>query len=103
MLHGQKSFFRTTYGQWTSYPYVVQTKILCPYNIQEKIPYVVWKNVFFHTTYEQLVYMFYGQFVYIFHIDKDMLDDTEQFYNESIDMTYHRKIYMNIIPTGHNL
>ena len=43
------------------------------------------------------------QVVYICHIDKDISDDTEQVHNESIDMTYLRKKYMNIAPTGHNL
>ena len=32
-----------------------------------------------------------------------MSDDTEQVHIESIDMTYLRKRYMNIAPTGHNL
>ena len=31
-----------------------------------------------------------------------MSDDTEQFCNESIAMTYLFKRYMNISPTGHN-
>ena len=31
-----------------------------------------------------------------------MSDDTEQVHNESIDVTYLRKRYMNIAPTGHN-
>ena len=36
------------------------------------------------------------------HIDKYMSDDTEHVHNESIDMTYLRKIYMKIVPIGHN-
>ena len=60
-------------------------------------------NFFFHTTYVQVVYMSHGKVVYICHIDKYMSDDTEQVHNESIDMTYLRKIYMNISPTGHNI
>ena len=34
---------------------------------------------------------------------KDMSDDTEQVHNESIDMNYLIKRYMNIAPTGHNI
>ena len=47
--------------------------------------------------------MTYGKVVYICHIDKEISDDTEQVHNESIDMTYLRKICMNISPTGHNI
>ena len=32
-----------------------------------------------------------------------MSDDTEQVHNESIDMNYLIKRYMNIAPTGHNI
>ena len=39
---------------------------------------------------------------YLCQIDKYISDDTEQVYGESIDMTYLRKIYMNIAPIGHN-
>ena len=41
--------------------------------------------------------MLYGKVVYtrIFHIDKNMSDDTEQVHNEAIDMTY-LKIYTRI-------
>ena len=39
----------------------------------------------------------------ICYIGKDMSDDTEQVHNESIDITYLRKRYMNIAPTGHNI
>ena len=47
--------------------------------------------------------MWYGQVVYICHIDKDISDYIEQAHNESIDMTYLRKIYIDIAPTGHNI
>ena len=47
--------------------------------------------------------MLYGKVVYICQIDKDMSYDTEQVHNESIDMTYLRKIYMNIAPIGKNI
>ena len=39
----------------------------------------------------------------ICHIDKDMSDDTEKVHNESIDMTFLRKRYTDIAPTGHNI
>ena len=78
-------------------------KTLCPYNIYTNFPYAVWENFFVHTTYGQVFYLLYGQVVYICHIDKDMSDDTEKVHNESMDMTYLRKIYMNIAPTGHNI
>ena len=45
------------------------------------------KKVFFHTTYGQVVRVWYGQVVYICHIDKDISDDTEQVHNEYIDMS----------------
>ena len=61
------------------------------------------QKVFVHTTYGQVVYMLYGQVVYICHIDINMSDDTEQVHTECIDMTYLRKRYMSIAPTGHNL
>ena len=61
------------------------------------------KKVLVHTTYGKVVYLLYGKFVYICHIDKDISDDTEQVHNESIDMTYLRKRYMNIAPAGHNI
>ena len=60
-------------------------------------------NVVVHTTYGQVVYLLYGKVVYIYHIVKDISDDTEQVHNESIDMTYLRKIYMNIAPAGNNI
>ena len=47
--------------------------------------------------------MLYGQVVSLCHIDKYMSYDMEKFHNESIDMTYLLKIYMNIAPTGHNI
>ena len=78
-------------------------KTLYPYNIYTVFPYVVWTKVFVHTTYGQVVYLLYGKVVYIYHIDKDISDDTEQVHNESIDMTYLRKIYMNIAPAGNNI
>ena len=78
-------------------------KTLYPYNIYTVFTYVVWTKVFVHTTYGQVVYLLYGKVVYICHIDKDMSYDTEQVHNESIDMTYLRKIYMNIAPIGKNL
>ena len=37
----------------------------------------------------------------ICHIEKDISDDTEQVHNESINMNYLRKRYMNIAPRGH--
>ena len=61
------------------------------------------QKVFVHTTYGQVVYMWYENFVYICHIYKGMSDDTEQVHNESIDMTYLRKRYNNIAPTGHDV
>ena len=61
------------------------------------------QKVLVHTTYGNVVHLLYGKFVYICHIDKDISDDTEQVHNESIDMTYLRKRYMNIAPTGHNI
>ena len=36
----------------------------------------------------------------ICNIDIDMSEDTEQVHNESIDMTYLRKRYMNTAPIG---
>ena len=57
----------------------------------EKLSICCKDNFFVRTTYEKVVYMLYGQVVYICHIDKDMSDDTEQVYNESIDMTCLRK------------
>ena len=38
----------------------------------------------------------------VFHIDKYIPDDMEQVHNKSIDMTYLRKIYMNIAPIEPN-
>ena len=60
-------------------------------------------KIFFHNTYGKFIYMLYEQVVYICHIDKDVSDDTEQVHNVYIDMTYLRKRYINIAPTGHNL
>ena len=54
-----------------------------------------------HTKCGQVFFMWHGQVVFICHIDKDMSDDTEQVHNESKDITYLRKRYMNIAPTGH--
>ena len=71
MLYGRKIYVRTTYRQIFHMLYG--------------------QKVFVHTTYGQLFYILYGQVVYICHIDKDMSDDTEQVYNESIDMTCLRK------------
>ena len=45
----------------------------------------------------------YGQVVYVCYIGKYMSDDREQVNNKSIDMTYLRKRYMNIAPTGYNI
>ena len=39
----------------------------------------------------------------ICNIDKYVSYDMEQVHNEYIDMTYLRKRYMNIAPTGHNI
>ena len=61
------------------------------------------QKVLVHKTYGQVVYLSNGKVVYICHIDKDISDDTEQVHNESIDMTYLRKRYMNIAPAGHNI
>ena len=61
------------------------------------------QKVFIHTAYVQVVYMLYGKVLYICHIYKDIIDDREQVHNEYIDMTYLRKRYMNIAPTGHNI
>ena len=61
------------------------------------------RKVFFHTTYGKVVNILYWQVVYICHIDKDIPDDTEKVHNESIEMTYIRKIHMNIAPTGNNI
>ena len=83
MLYGQILYFHTTYRQIFHMFYG--------------------KKFLVHTTYGKVVYMLYGQVVYIFHIDKDMSDDTEQVHNESIYMTYFRKIYTKIAPTGHNI
>ena len=47
--------------------------------------------------------MWYGNVFYIFHIDKDMADDTKQVHNESIDMTYLGKGHINISQTGNNI
>ena len=66
-------------------------------------PYVVWTKRFVYTKYGQVVYLLYGKVVYICHIDKDISDDTEQVHNESIDMTYLRKRYINIAPAGNNI
>ena len=54
------------------------------------------QNVFVRKKYGKVVHMFYGKVVYLCHIDKYMLDEMEQFNNESIHMAYLRKIYMNI-------
>ena len=61
------------------------------------------KQLFPHTTHVQVFYIFYVQVIYIYYIDKNMADDTKQVHNESIDMTYLRKRYMNIAPSGHNI
>ena len=61
------------------------------------------QNVFVHIIYVQVVYILYGEVVYLCHIDKYMSDDTEQVHNEYIDMTYLRKRHINIAPTGHNI
>ena len=60
-------------------------------------------NVFFRTTHGQVVYILYGKVVYICHIDKYMSDYMEQVHNESIYMTYLRKININIAPTSHTI
>ena len=57
----------------------------------------------FHTKYVKGVYMWYGQVVCIFHLYRGMSYDMEQVHNESIDMNFLVKGYINIAPTGHNL
>ena len=78
------------------------------------------KICFSHTTYQQIFHMLYEQNISsiqhmknlliccmnnlsICHIEKDISDDTEQVHNESINMNYLRKRYMNIAPIGHNV
>ena len=61
------------------------------------------KKVFVYKTYGQVVYMLHGQVVYICQIEKYISDDMEQVHNKYIDITYFRKRYMNIAPTGNNL
>ena len=69
----------------------------------EPVLYVVSKGFRPYNIWKSCVYMFYVQVVYICHIDKDMSDDTEKVHNESIDMTFLRKRYTDIAPTGHNI
>ena len=57
----------------------------------------------YHTTYKQVVYILYEQVVYIFITEKYIPYYTEQVHNESIDMTYLRKRYMNIALAGNNI
>ena len=50
------------------------------------------KNVFVHTTYGKFP-IYCMEKLSIFHIDKDVPDDTEQVHNKYIDMTHlaHRQ------------
>ena len=83
MLYGENIFDHTTYSQMVHVLYV--------------------QNDLVHTTYIKVVNMLYGKVAYMCHTDKNMRYETEQVNNESIYMTYLGKIYMYIVPTGHNI
>ena len=107
------------YGQLFSIQHMDKLSICCTKKVFAHTTYGQVVNMFYgkkiyvHTTYRQLVHMFYGQkvfvhityvqVVYICHIDKDMSYNKEQVHNESIDMTYLRKRCINIAPTGHDI